>query len=398
MKKIIVIGAFGCGNQGDDAILEGITRNLEDEFEIIPTIGKYDSIKKGYKRYLSCRLCEGISIPVIFNMILFVISYIFTVIRSGAVIIGGGQLIHELTSYNLKFYFLLQKIAEIFGKKVYYFGIGAGPFKTKKASDRLALCMNRCGGVYTRTPGDAGLLTDIGVKKVKASADIVFSFENNVQKGDRLRTNGARHKTNSARHQLITGEYIIVNICKWFHSDNIFRQDSMDFRTEKKLFCDSARILHEMTGKQIALLPTVACDEPVAAEIAEMLKAEGMEDVCALSTAISCDDTANIIAGSYMVLGTRMHSLIFAAKNGVPFIAAIYDPKVNFYLSFIEMDKSGIEINALASDRFKELAALTIKKHDEISSHLLNQAERLREIVSSDFVDLKKKIDSSTLA
>ena len=69
MKKIIVIGAFGCGNQGDDAILEGITRNLEDEFEIIPTIGKYDSIKNGYKRYLSCRLCEGISVPVIFNMI-----------------------------------------------------------------------------------------------------------------------------------------------------------------------------------------------------------------------------------------------------------------------------------------------------------------------------------------
>lgn len=56
MRKNI-IGAYGCGNKGDDAILNMMYNVFGKDFEIIPTCGRYGHLEEKYKYnqlYLSC--------------------------------------------------------------------------------------------------------------------------------------------------------------------------------------------------------------------------------------------------------------------------------------------------------------------------------------------------------
>ena len=68
MKKILIVGAYGCGNKGDDAILEGFKNTLGKTYEIISTEGKYGKLKEimgETHSTISCRMNEGININVL---------------------------------------------------------------------------------------------------------------------------------------------------------------------------------------------------------------------------------------------------------------------------------------------------------------------------------------------
>ena len=127
MKRATVIGSFGCGNKGDDAILDGLQEIIGNYYEIVPTLGNYGRQKQHDKRveYLSLRLNEGFSASVCLSVISFFHAYLMELRKTDIVIIGGGSLLHDLTVYNLPFYGVLQTLAQMMHKKVYYIGDGA---------------------------------------------------------------------------------------------------------------------------------------------------------------------------------------------------------------------------------------------------------------------------------
>ena len=102
MRKAIIVGAYGCGNKGDDAILEGMLEKLKYNYRVIVLSGKYGGIKETFGvKTIKCRMNEGFSVPVLISLVGFMVQFIYNVISTDIVIIGGGSLLHDLTPYNL---------------------------------------------------------------------------------------------------------------------------------------------------------------------------------------------------------------------------------------------------------------------------------------------------------
>lgn len=64
-KKMFVMGAYGCGNRGDDAILQSICQ-LFPNWEICATNGAYENVGAFlHIRTVPCRLNEGFSLSIL---------------------------------------------------------------------------------------------------------------------------------------------------------------------------------------------------------------------------------------------------------------------------------------------------------------------------------------------
>ena len=120
-KKIFVIGSYGCGNRGDDAILQSICEQFP-QAQISATCGSYEKISSFLPvKDVSCRLNEGFSLSVLLSMLKDSFGMFKEVFCCDVLMFGGGSLIHDLTPYNLPFMYLFKTLAKIFHKKVCYY-------------------------------------------------------------------------------------------------------------------------------------------------------------------------------------------------------------------------------------------------------------------------------------
>ena len=62
------------------------------------------------------------------------------------------------------------------------------------------------------------------------------------------------------------------------------------------------------------------------------------KDCHVLSNKYSVEDIMGIINRLEMIIAMRLHSLIYAASQGVPMVGIIYDPKIEGFLRSIDMD------------------------------------------------------------
>src|SRR5207248_2483287 len=85
--------------------------------------------------------------------------------------------------------------------------------------------------------------------------------------------------------------------------------------------------LSEEHGLRVAFVPLGGASD---AEVSTMVIRKCRTAPVLLPEA-SLSRTANIIGRAKLVLGMRLHALILAARQGVPFIAIPYDPKVTSF-------------------------------------------------------------------
>ncbi len=376
MRKAIIVGAYGCGNKGDDAILEGMLEKLKYNYRVIVLSGKYGGIKETFGvKTIKCRMNEGFSVPVLISLVGFMVQFIYNVISTDIVIIGGGSLLHDLTSYNLPFFFMLQTITKFFRKKVYYLGVGAGPISTKRGKSRCRKYLNRADGIYIRDIPDEKLLKRIGVFNVKLIADIAFLVKTDKE----LSLDLLKEKN------LQVGKYIVMTACEWFKSDNFWKKKSMNFDKERKVLIEGMRRIIKETGLPIVFLPTVYHDYNLAVELKKYFN---KDQFIIIEHNYNCRIMASIISNSSILFGMRMHSIIFAIRAGVPFIATIYDQKVKSLLKRIDGLKYAIQFEELNSDKLNNKIRKIYDNYERISNELNKSATLLYEVVKDGIKDI----------
>ena len=357
---VVICGAYGMGNSGDEAILDAIVAEMRAIDPLMPlTVMTRDPAGA------SARL--GLTAVHTFNFPRFL-----AVMRRRALYInGGGSLIQDVTSRRSLWYYLFTlRAAKRLGCKVMMYGCGIGPVKRPGGVERTRRVLNSCVDAITlREPDSIEELARFGVTKpeiILASDPALTLPSAPAEEVDTaLEAAGAAPE----------GKYICFALRLW-----------PGFGEKAGVFAAAARHAHEAYGLTPVFLPINHLDDgQAAALVAEKL---GDTPHVLLPGPMSSALVIGLMSRMQVVVSMRLHGLIFAAGQGVPLIGVSYDPKVTAFLRCVDagcVQLEGLEEGELcrlidgAAARSGDAAALeeNVRKLRAIEHRSMETAARL---------------------
>ena len=357
---VVICGAYGMGNSGDEAILDAIVAEMRAIDPLMPlTVMTRDPAGA------SARL--GLTAVHTFNFPRFL-----AVMRRRALYInGGGSLIQDVTSRRSLWYYLFTlRAAKRLGCKVMMYGCGIGPVKRPGGVERTRRVLNSCVDAITlREPDSIEELARFGVTK----PEIILASDPalTLPSAPAEEVDAALEAAGAAPG----GKYICFALRLW-----------PGFGEKAGVFTAAARHAHEAYGLTPVFLPINHLDDgQAAALVAEKL---GDTPHVLLPGPMSSALVIGLMSRMQVVVSMRLHGLIFAAGQGVPLIGVSYDPKVTAFLRCVDagcVPLEGLEEGELcrlidgAAARSGDAAALeeNVRKLRAIEHRSMETAARL---------------------
>lgn len=343
---VVMSGYYGFNNSGDDALLSAIISNLREYKEDIRIL----TLSKNPKQTKVNFKVDSVNRFNIF-------SVIKALKKSRLFVNGGGTLIHDATSsHSLYYYLFLMKLAKKMGLKLVVYANGIGPFKEK--NEKIAAKITSMADLITlRDELSLHELRRIGVEneRVFVTADpaitlpacpeeetIALMKEYDLNPRDR---------------------YIAVSVRGWSKNDRLF---------EAKLagICDYAYETYNIRTVFITMRPSE--DLAITQSIIKRMTSPGV----IIKNEQSAERLMGLISKCELVIGMRLHSLIYATTVCTPVIGLIYDPKIKGFLEYINQD---IHADAENLDGVYIRSSMNriISNRDEIRKNLTDSKEIL---------------------
>ncbi len=349
--NVVICGAYGHGNAGDEAILSGmICQLLSLDKELQITV-----ISRSPKETQCTHNVNAIGRGRVRSQ-----DRAFR--KAKLYINGGGSLIQDVTSRrSLWFYLYTIRRAKKLGCRVQMYGCGIGPLKFGSDRRMSAKVLNRDVDVMTlRDPDSLKLLEEIGVNRpeIILAADPVISVPACEEKETLsfMAENGLSED----------GKYLCLGLRPW-----------TDFDEKAPEIAKALRCAYEEFGLTPVFLPmNYAKDVKASKLVAELSELPYIM----LPELKSTELAIGLMSKMKLVVAMRLHCLLFAANSGVPSVGISYDPKVS---GFVEYTGCGgcIELEQLTaeklSDMIKQLCDSDKKAELEESLKKIRAAERL---------------------
>ncbi|OIJ13046.1 polysaccharide pyruvyl transferase CsaB [Anaerobacillus alkalilacustris] len=296
---IVISGYYGFDNAGDEAILYSIIHALKDESPAISITVLSNQPEKTSQLY-NVSAVNRWSLKEVIRAIK----------ASDGVISGGGSLLQDYTSFkSISYYCGVMGIARFFNKPYFIYAQGIGPIKSKINQRLVAFTVNHASLVTVRDQESKHLLQSISVKEnIMVVPDPVMGLKITAERVEPLRT------------YLPEGPYISVAVRYWSKK-----------RTYLKELSKALTTLAEQAVNMV-LVPMHGVDDLKCSEdIKAMMSKQAQQHTFIVPAHFSIQEKAKIIAHSELLIGMRLHSLIFAANSLTPFIAISYDPKIDAF-------------------------------------------------------------------
>jgi polysaccharide pyruvyl transferase CsaB len=307
---VLVCGAYGRGNAGDDAILEAILTELRQIDQDMPIWVLSRSPK-------ATRLTYRVNALYIFSIPKFLRRMGKTVLY----INGGGSLMQDVTSRrSLWFYLFTIWCAKRRGNRVLMYGCGIGPVQYPSNRRLTArVLQNSVDAITLRDTHSRTELDDMGITKpeILLSADptvILPAAEGEV-------VDGLMECQGLDPH----GRYICFSLRPW-----------PGYEEKAPVFGALADYAWEKYGLAPVFLPI----EPRLDTNAARLAARHVKKApCHIVEQTgSSAHTIGLFSRMQVVVSMRLHALVFAAGQGVPLVGVVYDQKISSFLSYIGQD------------------------------------------------------------
>ncbi|MCL2080916.1 MAG: polysaccharide pyruvyl transferase CsaB [Oscillospiraceae bacterium] len=309
MKKdrrgVLICGAYGHGNIGDDAILEAIMRQMR---EIEPDMPVWAlSRAPGETRE---RLGIGAVHP--FN----VFGFLRVMRKAKIYLSGGGSLIQDATSRRSLWYYLTSiKLAKKCGCLVAMYGCGIGPVLREGGRRRTRRILNKYVDVITlREDSSLDELKQLGVDgpEIILASDPALSLPSAPE--EEVTAVMQAHGMDP------NGRYICFALRDW-----------KGFSEKAAVFAAAADRAYEKHGfTPVFIAINHRSDGDAADAVTSMLTAP----FHAIREPLTSGLAIGIMSRMAVVVAMRLHGLIFAAGRGVPLIGVDYDPKVTAFLRY----------------------------------------------------------------
>ncbi|MBP3313342.1 MAG: polysaccharide pyruvyl transferase CsaB [Oscillospiraceae bacterium] len=315
---VMVCGAYGRDNAGDDAILQAIVRQMRSIDKDIP-------IYVLTRKPLQTALRHRVGTVYTFNYF----AYRKALRHTALYLNGGGSLIQDVTSSRSLWYYLLSiATARKMGNQVLMYGCGIGPVN-KGFNRRLAgkIIDKYAHAITLREDLSLKTLQDMGVKtpRMTLTADPAI-----------LLSPASEEKTlQFLQEQGIGEDYFLVCLRNW---KGIGKQKELIASAVKKL-------AEKYTLRPVFLAMEAERDLPVCRNVAEMVGGS----VPVLSAPADTDLLLGLIQQAKAVISMRLHALIFAASVGTPLVGLSYDPKVMGFVRYLGQDLC-LELSELSEE------------------------------------------------
>lgn len=350
MTNIFIAGYYGLGNIGDEAILAGMitslrkyiedpqisvmTNNPEETRALHNVRPVQQSFKKGIPRLVQSAIFEGELATVrreIANCDIF--------------ILGGGSLLQDLRVYYLPILLSLIRLAQRHDKKTVVYGIGAGPIDTSFGQKLCRSVLNETDLVTVRDPMSKEVLERCNVLDVIITADPAFGIEvpDQVIIDRYLKS-----------MDIMNGDRFIASTAyKWLHDSDLSRNANMetqDLQNRREYMADIFEFIVNKHVQKVLFVPTVKIDGDGYKIIRELMPSSEKVKILDYDTHFNAVFAA--LSRSYVLIGMRLHSLIFATLMGVPIVPISYCGKVKSYLDLIGIGDLYLDVEDLGKEMF----------------------------------------------
>lgn len=337
MYRILISGYYGFNNIGDESILRTMIDNLREKFDDIEITVLSQDPKDTMEKY-GVHAVERMSL----------LQIVKAVRRCDLLIFGGGSLLQDVTSSTSIFYYLaIIRMAQLFKKKVLLYSQGVGPIRRGFNRWLTSRYLKKVDEIAVRDEASARLLKEIGVgeDKISVTADPVMrARRGDIEKGKAL-LNAIGRREDDPRP-------LVGWAIKSADPNAAFLDE----------IAKSIRWLKEEHGVDSVLIPFhYEQDAVVVKAISEKLDG----DVYAITKKYLSDEMLSIIGNLDLLVGVRLHSLIFASIMDVPAIAVSYDPKIDAFMESVG-GKCVADVHNFTFETFQNAYAETAENRDAI--------------------------------
>lgn len=302
MPGVVISGYYGFGNTGDEAILAGLVAGLRQRLGDAPiTVLSADP----------AATAEQYAVQAIPRMSPLAVTHALR--TAGVVISGGGGLYQDATSLRTPLYYAaVCRLAARLGRPVVALGQGIGPLQSRRSRDLCRWGLQACGYVEVRDEPSVALLGELGIEAA-LGADLVYLLPRptagQVEAAWSLVGGRPERPLGISLRPLPSGA------------------DPTPLVT---VVAEAVNAHCRETGATPVLLPFQRqSDVAVLLALAERLQGPRL----LVERPLRPSELLALAGGLDLLLGMRLHSLIFAARQGVPPVGISYDPKIDAYLA-----------------------------------------------------------------
>ena len=332
---VVICGAYGRGNAGDDAILDAILQEIRslDPDMPVTVLSKDPAATRLTYRVRSIHRSH-------------ILSWRKAMRKSVLYLNGGGSLIQDVTSRRSLWYYLYNiRSAHALGCRVQMYGCGIGPVTREHHRRMAARTLNSCVDIITlREPDSQAELQAMGVTspQILLTADPALTL--------RAATEGETDSVLLCAGIPPHGKYLCFALRRW-----------PGFEEAAPALRAAAAYAYETYGLTPVFLSVEKHLDPGAGRIA----ADGLSvPHYFLDDAGKAGTIIGALSRMEAVVSMRLHALIFAAGQGIPLVGIVYDPKVSSFLRYIGQEQFA-DLSALTEDKLCRMIDRAVEQsHD----------------------------------
>ena len=344
----MIAGYYGFGNVGDEAILSAMLADFRECGGRTLNLLSFQEIQLRPWTTMMSNQCIGRDVDALLN----------AAKESDLIILGGGGLFQDYwgvpegtsltpSHWGISYYSAIGMLAVLFQKPFMLYSVGVGPLLSEEGKQLDSLDLRQFANIVTvRGPGvqrapDRARQFQEG--KIAVLPDPALTLElDSASAAEILRSQGI-----DAQSRPLLG----VCLRNWGEEAK-----TDQWKRELATTLDQFLATHET---QVLFIPfqvqehTLENDYSVALDIVSMM--QNQDRVRVLSESYSPAVTGGIISHCHLILGMRLHSLIFAANAGIPTIALVYDPKVKNFMRSIGLSEYAMDLKFLTVEQFSSV-------------------------------------------
>ncbi len=210
-------------------------------------------------------------------------------------------------------------MAKLFGKKVMFYGNGYGPVDKKINKLLIKSLVSKVDLITLRDDLSREELYNLGIiENVEVTADPTFTMK--ACDSNRLDEIFSTEKIPTDK------ELVGISIRRWKNDEKT-----------KRTIASAIDHISEL-GAKVVLIPMKYPDDlDFSNEVKELCKTKPF----IIENYYKPEEILGIISRMTMLVGIRLHSLIFAAIENVPMVAIEYDPKVKGFVNLVNQESAG---------------------------------------------------------